>query len=433
MGFKGSQRIGILRCQFSDNLSEPFDDNYFQDLFITRGTQGLNDYFITASIGAINFDGSKLFPWKSCNLTLADFNATYAGRGDKVGVACSTHGITRADFDIIIAIYNDNVNDAGNDGQRGILAWITGDDMQLTFFAHELGHCFGLMDSYDESDRLIADDHTYGWYWDQYDIMSARNVFSHADERWNTSGPLMCCANQDYNQWIPESRIWSPKPGENDTQTIDIVSLNHTDVPGYICIKFDGWYVEFRTVDGFDAGLPHPCVLIHSITPQVNATVHNYSHSGDDWDNEWLPGRTFGPSNLVMSLVGGTRIEVLSFDLKHYTARILIRTATARSPIRSAGPGILFGGVAVDGGGVIILPDGTVIKIPPRSPVMGLVSQVALVSQVEERLSGRAKSAVTAEMYKEVEGMARRASQKASKELEKYEGSSTNNDFRDSI
>lgn len=62
MGVKGNLRIAVLCVKFSDNNSELEDDAWYRDLFISRGTEGLNDYYATASLGAINFDSSKLFP-----------------------------------------------------------------------------------------------------------------------------------------------------------------------------------------------------------------------------------------------------------------------------------------------------------------------------------------------------------------------------------
>lgn len=410
MSARGSQKLAILRIKFSDVSIEPENNAYFRDLFINRGTEGLNDYYIMASLGTINLDGSVLFPWKSCGLSRADFVATYADRRSKIDLACSTHGVKRNQYAGVVAIYNGDTVDDGMDGNGGVLAWTTPGDMQLAFFAHELGHVFGVMDSFDESDRLLADDHTYGWYWDQYDIMSARNVFSHSHARWRVTGPLMCTANQDYLNWIPSDRIWSPVRGASHAETIDLVALSHAEDRGFICAKFDEWYVEFRMNDGLDAGLARPCVLIHSMSPTANAILHNHSHIAGIWDNEWQPGNSFGPPALTLNITGGVRVDVLSFDLKRHVARLRIRAVTARPPVLGGvGPGRVLGGVGVDGGGWVILPNGTVIRIPPRSPILGMLSHIALVSQAEERMTGRTKSVITGEMYREIQGMALRA------------------------
>ena len=115
--------------------------------------------------------------------------------------------MSRSDYATVVAIYDDDIGDDEYDGLRGILTWATPADLQLTFFAHELGHLFGVQDSYDESDRTVPGTTTQGYYWDQYDIMNARHVFSHSHPRWDVAGPNMHCANRDYIGWIPASRI----------------------------------------------------------------------------------------------------------------------------------------------------------------------------------------------------------------------------------
>lgn len=57
-------------------------------------------------------------------------------------MTCLAYGILQNQWNMVVAIYNDDVGNDGNDGGNGILAWTTGVDMQLTFFAHEMGHGF---------------------------------------------------------------------------------------------------------------------------------------------------------------------------------------------------------------------------------------------------------------------------------------------------
>jgi hypothetical protein len=143
MATKGNQKLAILRCKFSDKPQEPHDDAYYRDLFITPGTGGLNDYYRTASIGAINFDNSDLFPWKSVQLTQSDYFATNANRGARIQGGINAHSIDRNKYSIVIVIFNDDSGNSSSDSLRGIIAGATvGDDMQVTFFAHEMGHAF---------------------------------------------------------------------------------------------------------------------------------------------------------------------------------------------------------------------------------------------------------------------------------------------------
>lgn len=66
MSLHGSQRFAILLCKFSDSAHlEPNPVPFYEDLFIQRGTGGMNDYWIAASLDAINLDGSQVFGWKT--------------------------------------------------------------------------------------------------------------------------------------------------------------------------------------------------------------------------------------------------------------------------------------------------------------------------------------------------------------------------------
>jgi hypothetical protein len=45
--------------------------------------------------------------------------------------------------------------------------------------------------------------------------------------------------------------------------------------------------------------------------------------------------------------------------------------------------GTILGGIEVDGGGLVILPGGKIVPVPPRGPVLELLTQVALLAETE--------------------------------------------------
>ena len=381
-------------------FDEPHDVAFIEDLFVHRGTGGLNDYWVTASLGSINLDGSEVFGWKTLGQTQADYIAARPGRWDKVRGAIEAFGIDQADYSGVVAIFNAAVGDAG--AQGGVLAGP--DNINVTFLAHETGHVLGLSHSFDQSDRKNADWSAPGEYFDAYDIMSAMNVSSRPDPRFGQSGPLLCAANQDHMGWLPADRVWTPAPNQSSVSDFDLVALGYPEVPGYLAARVGGYYVEFRTADGWDAGLSGPCVLIHAMSgPNAVVVAQDRTHLV----NEWQPGQTFGPSDLEMAVNGGIRITVLSFDLPGRTARIRVHRQMAKPLV--VGPAVdLIGGVAVDGGGFIIV-GGKVIKVPPRSPVIGMLSRLAVVSQAEETLGEVARTTVTNAVFTEIEELARQA------------------------
>ena len=62
----GSQKLAVLLCKFQDTANtEPQLETFFKDLFVNRGTGGLNDYWIDASVGNINLDGTEIFNWRT--------------------------------------------------------------------------------------------------------------------------------------------------------------------------------------------------------------------------------------------------------------------------------------------------------------------------------------------------------------------------------
>src|SRR5262249_30299237 len=173
-------------------------------------------------------------------------------------------------FTGIIAMYNVDVGDGGNAG-NGVLASPTG--MSVTFLGHETGHVFGLEHSFDQSTRKDASWSAPGEYFDMYDIMSAMNVYDKWDARFQQCGPLLCAANLDRMGWLNAGRIWSqPSAQSSWSDSFDLVSMSHPEIPGYMAAHVGQYYVEFRTQEFWDAGIPRPGVLIHTMA-DPNAVI----------------------------------------------------------------------------------------------------------------------------------------------------------------
>ena len=399
----GSRKIAVLLCNFTDTAqTQPHPPGHYEDLFVNVGTGGLNDYWRDVSYGKVNTDGSKVFGWNTVPSTLAQYVLDHPGRWDKIsGAFAAFPAYKPADFNHVVAIFNADVGDESAAG--GVLAIAGRDD--LTFLAHETGHLFGLEHSFDESDRKLVTWSAPGEYYDSHDIMSARNVFGMPTPRFGSAGPRAAAPHLDRLGWLDRDRVWRPE-SENSSflRTLDLVALGHPEVPGYLAAKIDDLYVEFRTRDGFDAGIPRPTVLIHSLRdPNPVALTTDRT----TWNNEWLPGMTYptpragttGPHLPGVDELfggGGVTIEVLQIDPAAMKARIQLRkTASRRPPV--VGGGIPIGGwnvVGSDGGGWVILPSGKLIRIPPRSPLLALVSKLALVTEAQAILEADSFAAV---------------------------------------
>jgi hypothetical protein len=375
MSQMGSQKFAVFLCKFSDNSNvEPQPVDFYNELFALRGTGGLNDYWMAASQGAINLDGTEVFGWRTLNEKQADFLKAKPGRWDKIkGGIDGFPEVDASKYAGVVTMFNVDVGDAGmgdSGTQGGVLA--SPGAMSVTFLGHETGHVFGLEHSFDESDRKDVSWSAPGEYFDMYDIMSAMNVYSTFQQKFHESGPLLCAANLDRMGWLPASRVWSPPTGHSSwSDEFDIVSMSHPEIPGYLASHIGSVYVEFRTQESWDESIWRAGVLLHHMV-DPNAVV--IASDKLNYINDWQPGQMYGPSDLEMAFRGGIQIRIKSFDVLAKKARIAVRVAASRPIV--AGPGQVFGGVAFDGGGLLIL-NGKIVRIPPYSPLMTLAEEMA--------------------------------------------------------
>lgn len=366
MPLQGAQKLAVLLCKFSDSTDiEPNPASFYEDLFIKRGSGGLNDYWISASLGSINLDGSQVFGWKTFNMMRSDFLAANPGRWDKIkGAIDQFTDVDTSQFDKVVALFNVDVTDGGSQG--GVLGGPADDN--VTFLAHETGHLFGLEHSFDLSSRIAvpAWPSAPGEYFDRHDIMSAMGVDSDSRHRFSPRGPLLNVANLDRMGWLPTPRVWQPMKNSSDLYEIDIVALEYPEVDGYLAARAGGWIAEFRIPERFDGGLMRPAVLFHN----ASANPNSYIIASDSANNihEWQPGQVNGNPTLF-DRFGGTRTTVVSFDLQKKTARLRVQVKATKPPF--VDPDEIFGlgiGQLSRNGVILVLQNGKIIPIPVPGP-----------------------------------------------------------------
>jgi hypothetical protein len=397
----GSQKFAVLLCRFKDAPNdEPHPASWYSDL-VNEGHGGLADYWRDASLGHIDLKGSSVYGWTTLDVTRDDFVNSHPSRRDKIDgaiaafPASATSGVTG-----VIAVFNRSVTDSAASG-NGVLCGP--DDPSVTFLGHETGHVFGLEHSFDTSSRKDADWSQPGEYFDRLDIMSAMNVDSLDGQTFSPVGPLLATPNLDRMGWLDTARVWTPSSANSSSvEELELVSLGHPEIPGYLAVRIGELYVEFRTQDGWDAGISRPAVLIHRLV-DPNAVV--LASDPTNYVNDWQPGQTYGPSSLELAIRGGTQITIVSFDLSAKKARIRVLQA-ARPPVSEVGPGAIFGGVGVDGGGIIVLPSGKVVRVPPGWPAISVLEKLAVLTDTQV-LSPISRRAVEAAVLEDVARTAR--------------------------
>jgi hypothetical protein len=380
MPLSGSQKIAVLLCKFTDSpTDEPFGRHVFVDM-LARGTGGLNDYWRDVSRGHIDLDGSEVFGWATVGQPKADFLAAHPSRDSKIqGAVQAFPGVDFSRFRFIVSVYAEVVHDAGAAGW-GVLA----DPLStsLTFFAHETGHKFGLEHSFDTSSRQAESWSAPGEYYDAHDIMSAMGVHAHHTRPLSPAGPGLNMANVDRMGWLESSRLWTPALANSSHRyTFELASASVPSQPGFLAANILAQYIEFRTRDGWDAGIPRSAVLVHTMR-EPNSVVGAYDEANHLV--EWQPGMVIGPSLAQFNASGGVRVTIESFDEVARTAQFSVSVRAVRRPV--AGPSRILGGVAVDGGGIEILPGGTIVPVPPRGDLVSAVAHWQMIRRAADDL-----------------------------------------------
>jgi hypothetical protein len=369
-----SQKCAVLLCKFQNTQNAPTQPTaFFRKLFLKRGAQSLNDYWAEISMGQIDLEGTQIFGWRTLPMTTLQFQNTYPTRSGKImGAANFFTDVDLSQYVMAIVITNGDVGDAGSSG--GVL--VNFNIINHTFIAHEMGHNFGLGHSFDTSSRKLATWSGPGEYYDRFDIMSALNVYSTMHAEYASTGPRLCAHFVHLKGWMPENRIWRmPESGgqRSFSQTLDIVALGHGEQPGYLMAQVDSYTIEFRMKEDWDTGIPRPAVLIHQVK---NETPYLIASNLEKDIQDWQPGQSWN-SNSGLSVFGGNlMIQVDSIDLNNYTARITLVKTAGRRLIDDAIFAEIFGGIAADGGGFIIV-GGKIIKVPPRSPLVSFMDTLA--------------------------------------------------------
>jgi hypothetical protein len=387
----------ILACKWSDMPNEAKSIGFLEQMFTKngRGTQNMVDFFDDNSHGNVDTGDSRVFGWLTLPKKWSDYKGSGAnpqGRQDLMNwarQAAIDAGIDLTPFFNVVVCMNASATQ-GTDlfgGGSGVVC--DTNVLQASVIAQEMGHGYGL--DHSRQDGSSAD------YMDRWDVMSTwDSCFMEPNTDYVLIGPGLNAANMEGRGWLDESRVWSSGSTSFDT-TIQLRPLHRRDLPGFLAARLGNYLVEFRSKDRWDVAIPRSAVLVHRFEDN-----HSYIMSANDGAQDLVAGSTFGdnPANNKFRIFGSfTTLEVTEISDAGQFATIRLEHSVRAIP--QVGPGILFGGVASDGGGWIFIA-GKFVPVPPRSPLIAILEQIAVYesantiqqSQVRESVRREALSSI---------------------------------------
>jgi hypothetical protein len=368
-----------------DDNTEPYPRQRYEDLFTSTGAGMFNmvDYFRDMSHGVLDLSGSQVFGWYTLDKVRADYTASgmnQKGRADLIDWARQAAIADKKDlskFVNVVVCMNVGTDlfggaagvvcDDGRNPSNGMTS------MSPSLLGQEMGHGYGLLHS--SADGSTAP------YMDPWDIMSTAAAFmaphpnfTEVDVRGNRVfliGPGLNAANMASRNWLDQSRVWSTTNGSYDT-VVKLRPLHRRDLPGFLAARLGQYFIEFRMREGWDEAIPRHAVLVHRLDDNIS-----YLMSANDGQQDLVAGSIFGTADPANPFKPVTRVEVVEINPNERLATIrLINRPGFEEP--SLGPGIVVGGIAHGGGGIIILPGGTIKPVPPRSPLFQVLEQIAV-------------------------------------------------------
>jgi hypothetical protein len=372
----------ILLTKWGDSNVEPKPRAFFEQLFTTAGTGSFNmtDYFETMSQGALDLSGSAVHGW----FTLDQPQTTYVGNGPvgpgQMGrnellkaarAKAQAGGVDLSQYFGVVVCMNTLTDLFGSLGGRAALC--DPGSFEPTVLGQEMGHGYGLQHS-----RV---DGSTGDYLDPWDTMSTWNTCYFAnDANYTLIGPGLNAANMRNMGWLDESRVWKPSSGAFSAVQVELRPLHARGLPGFLAAEVPGtpggFLVEFRVAEDWDVAFPRAAVFVHRLDAGIS-----YRMLGSGGSSDLVVGDTFtvGVDDPYWSYL---TVRVDEIDTGRHFAKVSMSYRHRRIRIPDL-VGEIFGGVAVDGGGVIWI-NGKPHPIDPWGPLKEVLHQVVAHESAEE-------------------------------------------------
>jgi hypothetical protein len=348
--FRGSVPISVLLCKYADAASPVHTREYFENMFINRGTSGLADYWNAVSFGSINLAGSTVRGWYGLRMTVEEARALSA---PPKRIQLHSDCVDRVkrfydppDNHIVVVITSPGITGYGMPGRVFL-----DEEATLGAFIHEVGHGLYLHHSFSNSAEFrSAYWSSIGEYDDPWDVMSFANVYS-PDTPFGLGAPGLNAYQRDRMGWLDRNKILRFGADGVAEKYVTLTALNYPEGDGYqmIRVPFDPadpyhyYTVEYRVAEGWDSGLPSDRVLIHEVAyksfePAKPGKKGYWSFLIRDNRRGVEPlgnGTEIDPRPPSMSLSeNGVLIQVATTDPARRTATVRIRAPIVQHCIR---------------------------------------------------------------------------------------------------
>ncbi|MDB5239454.1 MAG: hypothetical protein JWP57_79 [Spirosoma sp.] len=441
------------------NDATPTQPRAFFDDLLLGDSQSLRQYWLDNSLGALDLTGepstgSRVFDWQPLWQDSLTFQREFRASTDK-SIYWQNIALQHRDFqaftqnapfhhfpfdlvflvihgagpfDVLTAVYSDYV--------KLLLPWpptpgtpsieprhpyllpldAAGipDSTGLTYLARQIGHYLNLPLSRDNSEHEHpAAPSSHGAFNDFYDMMSSDLVtFQYNSPRYGRSGPGLCAIQRQNKHWLPPESVRRFSGGASFTTDICLTSLSWyettgrlqspaTPVPVLMVNIGDQFAIEFRTREGWDAGMSTAqTILIHQMLrsqdpagaliyqPILMKSSPGSGFGGDqrsilhEWalDQEW-DSRGSGNSaypDLDSLLIGHTRIRMLRYEPDHHRACVRIAHSPPYFPLH-----IRFLEELYRYQGCLLLVDGQFTQFTPDDKVTTLARQLTAIEPTE--------------------------------------------------
>jgi hypothetical protein len=247
---------------------------------------------------------------------------------------------------------------------------------------------------------------------DPWDVMStAANTFmaphpyfTELDVRANPIfrvGPGLNAANMWGRGWLDGSRLWSSVSNAQVNTVVQLRPLHRRDLPGFLAIQLEEYFVEFRINENWDAAIA-PTVLVHKIGNIPSEGIVSYLLSDSSGQQAFGAGSFIGMPGVTSIFGSSTRIEVVGIDAGQQFATVRLVHTPAHAPQSRPpdgpyrNPEVAWSDFVGRGDAQVIV-DGIVARVSRRSPFFRMLEQIALFENSEAIASVRLQNAVKAE------------------------------------